>query len=109
MRVKGRILRPDGTPLTFDDHVRTTIGIGQDIQLDKATPNRWFMSNVVSFGSLYEDGNMDFFAPHNKKWDLIIWHPGFEPVIFRGATPPSDIGAIKLQGTNADLKEIIRR
>ena len=109
MRVKGRILRPDGTPLPFDDHVRTTIGIGQDIQLDKATPNRWFMSNVVSFGSLYEDGNMDFFAPHNKKWDLIIWHPGFEPVIFRGATPPSDIGAIKLQATNADLKEIIRR
>ena len=109
-RVKGRVLTPEGSPVSADEpSARTSILVGQKLTLDKAGANRWFVSGAVSMGSLYEEGNMDFTAPPDKKWDILVWRPGYEPFIVRDITPPQVLGDIRFPGKNADLKEIIRR
>ena len=46
--------------------------------------------------------------PEGKEADLFAWKEGFEAMIVRGVSSPSDVGAVKLPGTN-DTKAVEKR
>ncbi len=105
-RVTARLLDPQGKPVMHGEE-RIMIHVGQDIRIEKASPDRWKVYNVVSSGELYEDGNLDFVAPPNKKWDLFVWRKGYEPLLIKGIQTPASLGDIRIPGSNAELKQFI--
>lgn len=106
-RIKAKLLTPEGTPVPYDDDARVRIAFGENLQLEKRTPKKWYLTNVAAHGDFYEDGNLDVLAVPTKQWDICIWAKGYEPLLLRGVTAPADLGALKLTTPNTTLQDIV--
>lgn len=105
-RIKAIVLTPSGQPLEDGNEKTVRVSFGENLQVKQHSPKKWFLANAIANGSFYGAGRIDVLAPHEKKWDICIWAKGYEPLLIRNVTAPSDLGAVKLTGPNAELEEL---
>ncbi|MBO4313441.1 MAG: hypothetical protein J5838_04035 [Desulfovibrio sp.] len=105
-RIKAIVLTPSGQPLEDGNENTVRVSFGENIQVEKHSPKKWFLANAIAHGSFYGGGRIDVLAPREKKWDVCIWAKGYEPLLIRNVTAPSDLGTVKLAGPNAELEEL---
>ncbi|MBO4336414.1 MAG: hypothetical protein J5846_11400 [Desulfovibrio sp.] len=105
-RIKAIVLTPSGQLLEDGNENTVRISFGENIQVEKYSPKKWFLANAVSHGTFYGKGRIDVLAPHGKPWDICIWAKGYEPLLIRNVTAPMDLGTVKLTGTNTELEEL---
>ena len=106
-RIKAIVLTPSGQLLEDGNENTVRISFGENIQVEKYSPKKWFLINAVANGFFYGEGRIDVFAPHEKQWDICIWAKGYEPLIIRNVTAPSDLGTVTLSGPNSELEELL--
>ena len=105
-RIKAIVLTPSGQLLDDGNENTVRISIGENIQVEKYSPKRWFLVNAVGNGTFYGEGRVDVLAPHGRQWDICIWAKGYEPLLIRNVTAPTDLGTLKLAGPNTELEEL---
>ncbi len=105
-RIKAVVLTPSGQLLEDGNENTVRISIGEEIEVRKHSPKKWFLANAVGNGSFYGEGRIDVLAPDGKPWDICIWAKGYEPLLIRNVTAPSDLGTVKLSGPNTELEEL---
>lgn len=105
-RIKAIVLTPSGQLLDDGNENTVRISVGENMELKKYSPKKWFLVNAVANGTFYGDGRIDVLAMHTKKWDICIWAKGYEPLLIRNVAAPSDLGTVKLSGPNTELEEL---
>ena len=106
-RIKAKLLTPEGKPVQNVKDAPVRVVLGENLQLEKRTPQKWLLTNVTKPGDFYEDGNLDLLAVPTQPWDICIWAKGYEPLILRNVTAPADLGALKLTTPNTTLEDIV--
>ena len=105
-RIKAVVLAPDGKLLEDGNENTVRVSLGEDIEVVKHSPKKWFLAGAVGNGDFYGEGRVDVLAPDGKKWDICIWAKGYEPLLIRDVEAPADLGTVQLAGANADLEEL---
>ena len=105
-RIKVLVLTPSGQLLDDGNEKTVRVSFGENLQVEKYSPKKWFLINAIANGSFYGEGRIDVLAPHEKTWDICIWAKGYEPLLIRNVTAPSDLGTVKLTGPNQELEEV---
>ncbi len=105
-RIKAIVQTPSGQLLEDGNENTVRISIGENLQIEKHSAKKWFLTNAVANGTFYGEGRIDVLAPKDKQMDICIWAKGYEPLLIRNVTAPLDLGTVKISGTNSDLEEL---
>lgn len=105
-RVWGAVLTPDGKKLDDGNENTVRISFGENIEVQKYSPKKWFLVNAVGNGTFYGNGRIDVLLPKDKEFDICIWAKGYEPLMIRKVKAPLNLGEVKLSSENHELEEI---